>query len=349
MAGNVREWCLNASGTQRFILGGGWNDPPYLFNDSYTQPPFDRSPANGIRLVRYAPTDSNLARAAAPLTRTLRDFLRVQPVSDAVFAVYRQMYEYDRKPLDPRVIETVDEGDWTRELVRLNAAYADDSLLVYLYLPKRGAKPFPAVIFFPPGSAIYDLVPPEGATRHFDFMLKSGRAVLYPVYKGTYQRRDSLATDTQDSTIFYRDHVVMWAKDLRRGIDYLETRPEVSTERLAYYGVSWGGEMGGLLPAVEPRIRVSVLQVAGLDFPPVRPEADPINYLPRIRIPTLMINGRYDFYFPIETSQVPMFRLLGTPADQKRHIVEEGSHFVPRVRLIQESLAWLDKYQLVAP
>ena len=42
-----------------------------------------------------------------------------------------------------------------------------------------------------------------------------------------------------------------------------------------------------------------------------------------------------------------MFRLLGTHADQKRHVVEEGSHFVPRVRQVQETLAWLDKYQPV--
>ena len=54
--------------------------------------------------------------------------------------------------------------------------------------------------------------------------MKSGRAVLYPVYKGTYQRRDSLSNDTQDSTNFWRDHVVMWAKDMSRGIDYAETR-----------------------------------------------------------------------------------------------------------------------------
>jgi hypothetical protein len=40
-----------------------------------------------------------------------------------------------------------------------------------------------------------------------------------------------------------------------------------------------------------------------------------------------------------------MFRLLGTPAADKRHVIEEGSHFVPRVRLIQEALAWLDRYQ----
>src|SRR6266567_4617519 len=99
-------------------------------------------------------------------------------------------------------------------------------------------------------------------------MRGSGRAVLYPVYKGTYQRSDSLNTDVQNTSNFYRDHVVMWAKDLRRGVDYLETRPEVATGRLAYYGLSWGGAMGGLMPAVEPRIKVSVLYVAGLDLEP---------------------------------------------------------------------------------
>ncbi len=259
------------------------------------------------------------------------------------------MYEYDRKPVNARVLETVDEGEWTRELVRMDAAYAGDSLLVYLYLPKRGARPVPAVVFFPPGSAVARLSLSSAESRNFDFLIKSGRAVLYPVYKGTYQRKDSLQNDNPDSTSFYRDHVVMWGKDLRRAIDYLETRPEVTTARLAYYGISWGGELGGLMPAIEPRITVSVLQVAGLGFSPVRPEVDPVNYLPRIRIPTIMINGRYDFYFPIAISQIPMFKLLGTPPDQKRHVIEDGSHFVPRIRLMQEALAWLDKYQPVVP
>ncbi|HEX3274405.1 MAG TPA: SUMF1/EgtB/PvdO family nonheme iron enzyme [Gemmatimonadales bacterium] len=345
MAGNVREWCLNASGTERFILGGGWRDPPYRFNDTYTQDPFDRNVENGIRLARYPANEPNLARASAPLIRQLRDFSQARPVSDAVFAAYRQMYEYDRLPLAPRRLELIDEGEWTRELVQVTAGYAADSLLLYLYLPKRGSRPYPAVVYYPPGGAIPNLTISKRETAHFDFLLKSGRAVLYPVFKGTYQRKDGLQSDAQDSTIFYRDHVVMWAKDLRRGVDYLATRPEVSIARLGYYGVSWGGALGGLMPAVEPRIKVIVLEVAGLDFPPVRPEVDPVNFLPRIHAPTLMINGRYDFYFPVETSQRPMFRLLGTPAADKRHVVEDGSHFVPRARLIQESLAWLDKYQ----
>ena len=345
MAGNVREWCLNGSGAERFILGGGWNDEPYQFNDAYTQAPFDRSPTNGIRLVKYLAAEPNLALAAEPLERAWRDFLKARPVTDAVFAAYRQMYEYDRTPLAAKLVQSTDEGDWTRELVRMNAAYAGDSLLVYLYLPNRGHKPYPAVVYFPGSSAIGDHAPQNLQVRAIDFIVKSGRAVLYPVYKGTYQRSDSLNTDVQNTSNFYRDHVVMWAKDLRRGVDYLETRPEIATGRLAYYGLSWGGAMGGLMPAVEPRIRVNVLYVAGLDFEPARPEVEPINFIPRIRIPTLMVNGRYDFFFPLETSQIPMFRLLGTPADQKRHVVEDGSHFVPRTRLIQEVLTWLDKYQ----
>jgi len=96
---------------------------------------------------------------------------------------------------------------------------------------------------------------------------------------------------------------------------------------------------------VEPRIKASVLYVAGLDFERARPEVDPVNFLPRVKVPSLMLNGKYDFFFPVETSQRPMFRLLGTPPDQKRYVLEQGSHFVARTRLIQEVLAWLDKYQ----
>ena len=98
------------------------------------------------------------------------------------------------------------------------------------------------------------------------------------------------------------------------------------------------------MPAVEPRIKAVVLYVAGLGMESVRPEADPINFIPRIKVPVIMLNGKYDQFFPTETSQKPFFRLLGTPSDQKRYVVYEGGHFVPRTQLITESLAWLDKY-----
>jgi formylglycine-generating enzyme required for sulfatase activity len=31
MAGNVREWCWNATGDRRYILGGAWNDERYVY------------------------------------------------------------------------------------------------------------------------------------------------------------------------------------------------------------------------------------------------------------------------------------------------------------------------------
>ncbi|MBA3338421.1 MAG: hypothetical protein H0T54_01490 [Geodermatophilaceae bacterium] len=138
--------------------------------------------------------------------------------------------------------------------------------------------------------------------------------------------------------------MVMWAKDYRRTLDYLSTRADIDSNRFAYFGESWGGKLGGLVPAVEPRLKAIVLVVAGLGMQRARPEADELNFLPHIKAPTLMLNGKYDFFFPTESSQRPFFRLLGTAADQKKYIVYEYGHVLPRTQLISETLAWLDRY-----
>jgi hypothetical protein len=57
-----------------------------------------------------------------------------------------------------------------------------------------------------------------------------------------------------------------------------------------------------------------------------------------------MPNGRFDHYFPVETSQKPFFNMLGTPPERKRQVLSDGGHFVPRNQLIAESLDWLDRY-----
>ena len=111
--------------------------------------------------------------------------------------------------------------------------------------------------------------------------------MVHPVYKSTYERQDSLRSDYADESNFYKEHVIAWAKDMRRTIDYLATRPDVDTTRLAYYGASWGGYLGGLMPAVEPRFKAAVLLVAGLEYQRGQPEVEPINFLPRITIPVL--------------------------------------------------------------
>jgi dienelactone hydrolase len=136
----------------------------------------------------------------------------------------------------------------------------------------------------------------------------------------------------------------MWAKDLSRSIDYLETRNDVDADKIAYFGYSWGSTLGGVMVAVEKRIKASVLLVAGLDAVRCLPEVDPVHYLPRVTTPMLLLNGRYDFYYPYETSQLPFYELIGTRTEDKKLFLAETSHNVPRTDLIGETLAWLDRY-----
>ena len=73
---------------------------------------------------------------------------------------------------------------------------------------------------------------------------------------------------------------------------------------------------------------------------------DQVDFAPRLTRPVLLINGRYDATFPPETSQDPLFRLLGTPNADKRHVMFDTPHDVRQRRddLIKEVLGWYDKY-----
>jgi cephalosporin-C deacetylase-like acetyl esterase len=265
-------------------------------------------------------------------------------VSDETFSIFLRQFEYDKTPLNATIVSEDDQGDWTRQRVRFDAAYGDEKVEAWLYLPKT-PPPHSSVVYFPGSNAIHNSSSEKLTGSRLSFLMKSGRAVMFPIYKGTYERRDELDSDYPEETNFYKDHVIMWAKDLARAIDYMESRDDLDTSRLAFCGFSWGGVMGTILPAVEPRIRVNLLYVAGLLFQRALPEVDQINYVGRVRQPTLMINGEFDFFFPLETSQKPLHHLLGAPEGQKKYVVYPGSHSVPRAELVRELLEWLDRWQ----
>jgi eukaryotic-like serine/threonine-protein kinase len=344
MAGNVREWCANDAGQgQRYILGGGWSDQAYAFVDGYAQPPMDRSAINGIRLALVDSTDQNLARAGQPVTRAFTDYSKEKPVSDAVFAGYKQQFDYDPIPLDAKVeVRDSTPEEWNLEKVDFTAAYGGERMAAWVFLPKQGKGPFQTVVYYPGSGVIFQRSSAQAREAAAGFVVGTGRIFVLPIYKSTYERGDSLTSDIPNESIFWRDHVVMWGKDYRRTIDYLSTRADVDTSKFAYFGVSWGGYMGSIIPAIEPRLKAAVLYVAGLTMERGRPEVEPINYLPRIKIPVLMLNGKYDFFFPVATSQEPFHRFLGSP--DKKYIVYEGGHDVPRTQLIKETLGWFDKY-----
>ncbi|MCM2316349.1 MAG: protein kinase [Thermoanaerobaculia bacterium] len=345
LAGNVREWTWNADSTgAHFILGGGWNDLDYAFVDAYAQPPFDRAPTNGFRCIRYSVTEPNVAALQRVVERPHRDFAAEKPVSDEVFSQYLRQFAYDRTPLNARIEEETESPEGIRQKITFDAAYGGERMIAYLFLPVGVRPPYQVVIVFPGSGAIEARSSASIDLRRTDFMVKSGRAMMFPIYKHTYERGGALHSDYPNETTFYKDAVVMWEKDLARSIDYLESRKDIDATRVAYYGVSWGGALGGILPAVEKRIRANVLYVAGLSFQRALPEVDVMNYVTRVKQPTLMLNGELDFYFPADTSQRAMFELLGTPPEHKKRLVYPGGHSVPRNEMIKQTLEWLDRY-----
>ena len=58
-----------------------------------------------------------------------------------------------------------------------------------------------------------------------------------------------------------RDEQIQLIVDLRRAVDLLVARPDVNSKQLAYFGVSYGAAMGGLLAGVENRLKAYVLAV----------------------------------------------------------------------------------------
>ena len=341
-AGNVKEWCLNSLGARKFILGGASTDMPYMYSEPDARPPFDRSATNGFRLIKSGSPEPLSASLTVPLSFQKSDYRSFKPVPDSVFQMYERMYAYDRSPLDAK-IESEDDSSpyWREQRITFNAAYGNERVIAHLFLPKNVSAPYQTVVYFPHSGAqlFHTLEPSQSAL--IDFLMKSGRALMFPIYKDTYER---LGNPPDGGTVAERDETIEQADDLRRSVDYLETRNDIDRERLAYFSISWGSEIGPIMTSLEKRFKVAVFAAGGCDPDAVLPEADPMNFAPHVKIPVLLINGRYDFVFPLDTCQEPLFRSLGSPAQDKSHVLYDTGHAPPLLPMMKDTLNWLDHY-----
>ena len=351
MAGNVREWCWNESADGRVIRGGSWQDNTYEFGYERQAPAMDRSPRNGIRLAFYPDPETIPAEVFEPgQVLPVFDVYAQKPVADDIFNIYREQFAYDPMDLNSRVVSRQQSpSGWIHETVEFDAAYGGERVLAHLFLPENVSPPYQTVIYFPGSASTWvpssqDMENYYEFTMFLSFLVRNGRAVLYPVYKGTFERGEPAlaAIHGGDESYAYTEFMIQTVKDFRRSIDYLETREDIDNSKLAFYGMSWGGFMGTIIPVVEERLRTSIMVAGGLGYSDVRPEANTINYVTRVRIPTLMLNGIYDD--GINEWIKPAFELLGTPPADKRLILYETDHIPPRAEYIKESLRWLDKY-----
>jgi len=336
MAGNVTEWCRNELDDGYAVTGGAFDEAVYQFGRVASPPGFYSSDNLGFRCVRSLGAQSG-SEGGMKISRQLSK-PKLSPVGDAEYARLAAAYDYPKMPLRARVVKRTDAEAWTLEVIEFEGEEGE-RVPAYLYLPKNREQPYQVVHYVPAGDVESGLRTLQASmeTRMGPF-IRSGRAVFGVMLAGYLGREvsDKASMDRQD----FIELIVAKVKDLRRGVDYLESRPDIDRNRIGFYGPSAGGSLGLIVGAVESRYRSIALGGVGFNPQPLDPKTDSVNFAPRIRAPKLMLNGRWDESVPLETESRPLFELFPEP---RRLQIYEGSH-VPRLEVLIPALnGWFDE------
>jgi pimeloyl-ACP methyl ester carboxylesterase len=261
-----------------------------------------------------------------------------------VFARLANEYDYEKTPLDARIEQTIDTPEWKREKITFNGA-SGARAIAYLYLPNHATRPLQIMHYLPAGDVAggFRSLPASMDDRMAPFV-RAGRAAFGVVLEG-YIERLSAASFVRPAvtTVEFTELVVNRVTDLRRGLDYLETRTDVDMTRMAALAPSAGSLLGLILGALETRYHALVFIGAGIpeSYRAISAGANPINFASHIRAPKLILQGRYDEDTPVRTATEPFFKLLSEP---KQLTFYDGGH-VPSVEVVMSTTSgWLDEH-----
>ncbi len=338
MAGNAQEWTANDTTEGPIATGGAWGEPTYVFAQYATLPASYSSNKVGFRCAMNAPgAKGDQGAMRIEIAQQIPVYART---SDADFNRWRTKYDYEKAPLDAKVESVLETPEWKLERISFNGADGERAI-GYLYLPKFVTRP-QVIHMVPAGDVDQGFRSlPASMEAALGPMIKSGRAAFGVVLKGYIERLQPPGYVIPVRTsVEYLERIVNRVTDLRRGLDYLETRQDVDTSRLAFFGPSAGAQIGLILAAVEPRYKGVVLLGAGLTPTPRIAEAYPANFAPHIRVPKLIVQGRYDEDTPVKTQTEPLFRILTEP---KRLVIYEGGHVAPTELVITTVGGFLDQ------
>lgn len=172
----------------------------------------------------------------------------VKPGQEAAWSKVLAMYEYDRS--EPFAVEWLPNQDYHVGDLKLRGFLFQSggkSAMGWLALPE-GDGPFPAVVYAP-GTGDMGVV-------------SDWKDVVVPLMKKGYA---ALLLDEGSDQIWRFDPMlavqgwVDYAVQERRGVDYLETLPQIDAGRIGFAGFSSGAILGGLLGGVEPRFKALAL------------------------------------------------------------------------------------------
>jgi dienelactone hydrolase len=187
-----------------------------------------------------------------------------------------------RAPLNAEVLETKDFGSYTREKIAFDTR-SNLSALGYLLIPKSPARPLPAVVCFSGhGKGLPDIlgIGDDGnprAERNVGYAkeyalqcVEHGYATFAVEQLAFGTRRDDAARRAGPgvescrpaacAALLFGQTMAGWRVwDAMRAIDYLGTRSEVDSKRIATLGASGGGTTSLLTAACDERVKVAVV------------------------------------------------------------------------------------------
>jgi eukaryotic-like serine/threonine-protein kinase len=350
MAGNVREWLWNSAGSNALAQGGAWSDYAASNWGTFPVSPMDRSPTHGVRLMQPPVDAALLAELQEPIHRIMDGDLRpISPASPEAFAAMRAQFDQGHATPVDEAVSIIEETTLSVvEEVALTFADADVATF-YIVRPRASTKPIQPIVYAPPANCCVSKRPNREALEQLqvaNFVVDGGRALIIPIWSGSYQRFVTVATDPLLRADQERESALAWHREMRIVLDYLETRADIDMHRAGFLGVSVGSFGQGIVLALEPRLKAAVLISSGIirvETP--HPLADMVNYAPRITVPVLMINGRMDHLFPYDTSQQALLNLLGTDEAAKSHIVYDGGHYqYTRNSVARNVTDWFDRH-----
>jgi len=174
----------------------------------------------------------------------------------------RHYYDYDRGlPLEA-VIDTVYRRP---DKVRLHVQYTsvhDCRVSALWTLPRKGTGPLPAIIVQHGLGDRKEVDYVEVADSAFP---EAGFAVFRIDFQYHGERKREGRSVRFDAGLPFtsRDAWAQTVFDLRRAVDFLDSRPEIDPLRTGYLGISLGGIIGAVFCAVEPRVEAPILALAG--------------------------------------------------------------------------------------
>ncbi|HUU26432.1 MAG TPA: alpha/beta fold hydrolase [archaeon] len=272
----------------------------------------------------------------------------VEPaVDDTEFARILEYYQYDRDlPLDP-----VSYGEWPwrspHTLYKVSYRSAREQRVpAYLAIPKnKEGERVPAVLLLH-GWNLFWGKNEDWVQELIPLLTASGRAVLAPDHflYGERKVEGGFDSGSNRGPYYYRDWMCQTVVDLRRGIDYLASRPEIDPQRIAIFGGSLGGWIGSILAAVDGRIKAAGLSVPATESVTGQTPAERVinasNFFPRISKPSLLvIIAQRDSRERNERARA-LFELV---PGKKKLIEYDEEHYIPPEKIRQDLLKWLDE------